>query len=61
VGAYVVYDLYWDPLYAFATDAEAERACAERWQGAHYFWVEDATPGDCSDLPYTPKPWDDDE
>ncbi|HEY8789198.1 MAG TPA: hypothetical protein VIM10_08735 [Actinopolymorphaceae bacterium] len=55
MGAFVVFDPYWDPIYAYATEAEARDHGAD---GTHCIWVRDASPGDCSDMPYTPKLWE---
>ncbi len=58
--AFVVYDPYWDPVEAYATEAEAQAACALGGShvGCHVIFKEDAQPGSTADLPYVPKPWD---
>lgn len=34
MGAYVVYDPYWDPVDSYATEAEAQRSCQPGSDGA---------------------------
>jgi hypothetical protein len=61
MAAYVVYDIYWDPVEAYATDAEAQTACQADGShpGCHVVFKEDAEPGNVAAMPYVPKPWDD--
>jgi hypothetical protein len=59
VGAFVVFDPYWDPLEAFEMEAEAKTAIESQWPDAHYFWVERATTDNYFFLATEPKPWED--
>jgi hypothetical protein len=61
MGAWVVFDPYWDPLWAYADEAEARDACGPSGAhpGAHALWVTDVTAGDCSEYQSVSKPWDD--
>jgi hypothetical protein len=53
VGAWVIYDIYWDPHAAYANKAEAEAQCrpGAPFAECHVLWAEDADPGDISRLP----------
>ena len=61
MGAFVVYDPYWDPVYAYADEEEALRQCQPtgKHAGCHVIFKNEVEPGDCADMPYVPKPWDD--
>jgi hypothetical protein len=50
VGAWVIYDPYWDPQAAYADRAEAGAHCqpGQRFAGCHVLWLDDAAPGDVS-------------
>jgi hypothetical protein len=61
VGAYVVYDPYWDPVDSYATQTEAELSCqrAGRNAGCHVIYKDKIEPGQHFGLPYVQKPWED--
>jgi len=53
VGAWVLFDPYWDPHEAYADKAEAEARCmpGQPFAGCHVLWAEDAEARDMSRLP----------
>jgi hypothetical protein len=60
MAAYVVYDPYWDPVWGYETEEEAEAACKPggAHPGCHVIFEPKARPGDCSGIPVTQKPWE---
>lgn len=61
MGAFVVYDPYWDPVAAYADEQEAKRLCGtgQKHAGCHVIFTAEARPGDLSDVPSANKPWND--
>jgi hypothetical protein len=61
MGAFVVYDSYWDPVASYADEQEAKRLCepGQEHAGCHVLFSPEARPGDLSSMPYVSKPWDD--
>jgi hypothetical protein len=60
-GAWVIFDPYWDPIWAYPDETEARRACEPNGAhpGAHTLWVDDIRPGAPGpDFPDAPRPWD---
>jgi hypothetical protein len=53
-GAWVVYDLYWDPHASYATKAEAEAACqpGSEHAGCHPVFDTQGTPGELREENY---------
>jgi|GEM_PF-4915301 len=60
--AFVVYDPYYDPVSAFATQEEADAACRPEGAhpGYHVLFTPDVEPASTAAMPYVPKPWEDD-
>ena len=59
MGAFVIFDPYWDTVAAFDDEADAKSYVASH-PSTHYLWVGDATVTEFGFLDAVPKLWDDD-